>query len=174
MDDEERMAELASSVIRTMHQIPQLTHLPIEELGVIPLGKLRRNATRTHGICRYKSVKNDDGSVSRVARCIDLHPHILTSEWLRYAEFVLYHEFLHALGYMSHNKEFRNMEALWPDEEAREMGEAFGKSVREINPPKWLLTCPQCGKEYARYKKGNGRYQCRKCRVALIDIKAER
>ena len=174
MDDGERMAELASSVIHTMCQIPQLNHLPIEELEEIPLGKLRRNATRTHGICRYKSVKDDDGGVVRVARCIDLHPHILTDEWSRYAEFVLYHEFLHALGYMSHNKEFRNMEALWPDEEAREMGEAFGKSVREINPPKWLLTCPQCGKEYARYKKGNGRYRCRNCRVVLVDIRAER
>tara|TARA_B100001750_G_scaffold182894_1_gene151601 strand:- start:179 stop:703 length:525 start_codon:yes stop_codon:yes gene_type:complete len=174
MDDGERMAELASSVIHTMCQIPQLNHLPIEELEEIPLGKLRRNATRTHGICRYKSVKDDDGGVVRVARCIDLHPHILTDEWSRYAEFVLYHEFLHALGYMSHNKEFRNMEALWPDEESRDMGKAFGKSVREINPPKWLLTCPQCGKEYARYKKGNGRYRCRNCRVVLVDIRAER
>ena len=31
-------------------------------------------------------------------RCVDVHPAALTVDWQRYAEFLLYHEYLHALG----------------------------------------------------------------------------
>ena len=34
--------------------------------------------------------------------------------WLDYARFVLYHEYLHALGNRFHDAHFRNLELQWP------------------------------------------------------------
>ena len=52
-------------------------------------------------------------------RRIDLDRTILTPEWFRIAAAVLHHEYLHALGFTGHGREFRALERLWPDEEAR-------------------------------------------------------
>lgn len=52
-------------------------------------------------------------------RRIDLSQTILTPEWVRIAAATLYHEYLHALGFLRHDSEFRALERLWPDEEAR-------------------------------------------------------
>jgi hypothetical protein len=52
-------------------------------------------------------------------RRIDLCRTILMPEWFRIAAAVLHHEYLHALGFLGHGSEFRALERLWPDEEAR-------------------------------------------------------
>ena len=31
-----------------------------------------------------------------------------------YREIIIYHEFIHCLGYLGHNKEFYKLESLWP------------------------------------------------------------
>ena len=164
MSDENVLADLAKAVIVTMHQIPQLDQLPIHELQKIPLGSLRRDATRLHAVCRYqKGIRKSEISGPDDVRCVDVHPAALTEDWQRYAAFLLYHEFLHARGYAGHDRTFRNLEALWPDEEARDMGKAFGKHLRN-RAAKWLWTCPQCHLEHPRTRRGKGRYRCRNCR----------
>ena len=111
--------DVASVVIPVMMNIPELADLPVSELGGVPLGKMRRDACRTLGVCRYVPgllirVETGPGDVRR----IDLHPQLLTQRWFRLAASVLYHEYLHALG-LSHGHRFRYLESLWPDEEAR-------------------------------------------------------
>ena len=156
MDDERVLANLAKDVVVTMHQIPQLDHLPVDELQKIPLGRLRRDATRLHAVCRYqKGVRKSDISGPDDVRCVDVHPVALTEDWRRYASFLLYHEYLHALGFTGHDRTFRNLEALWPDDEARNMGKSFGNYLRR-RAAKWLWTCPQCSKEHPRTRRGMG------------------
>ena len=166
------LKKLAEDVVSTMTHIPQLNHLPVEKLTGIPLGRLRRDATRLHAVCRYqKGIRKSEISGPDDVRCVDVHPAALTEDWQRYAAFLLYHEFLHALGYAGHDRTFRNLEALWPDEEARDMGKAFGKHLRN-RAAKWLWTCPQCHLEHPRTRRGKGRYRCRNSRVVLVDVPA--
>ncbi len=171
MDDERILTQLANNVVHTMHQIPQLSLLPVSELQNIPLGRLRRDAKRLHAVCRYqKGVKKSEISGPGDVRCVDVHPAALTNDWQRYAAFLLYHEFLHALGFAGHDKTFRNLEALWPDLKARGMGKSFGTHLQK-RCAKWLWKCPQCSKEHQRTRRGRGRYRCRECQIVLIDVK---
>ena len=159
-------------VISTMRRIPGISHLPVEDLDTIALGMLRRSATRLHAVCRYRrGVRKSEGVTPADVRCIDVHPYALTEEWSRYADFLLYHEYLHALGISNHGREFRELEALWPDDEAREMGEDFGRHLKERSS-KWLWVCPSCGNRHPRARRGNGRYRCRDCKAVLEDVRA--
>ena len=127
MDLEER----GQAVITRMRGIPALSHLPLDDLPSIPLGLLRRSATRLHAICRYRrGARKSEGVAPTDVRCIDVHPYALTDQWSRYADFLLYHEYIHALGIFNHGREFRELEALWPDEGARSMGQEFGRYLR--------------------------------------------
>jgi hypothetical protein len=173
MDDDQVLRKIASSVITTMHQIPQINQLPIQELHHIPLGFLRRDATRLHAVCRYrKGIAKSQISGPSDVRCVDVHPAALKEEWRLYAAFLLYHEFLHALGFTGHDRTFRRLEALWPNTTATKMGPSFGQHLRRLRS-KWLWRCPQCAKEHPRNRRGNGRYRCRECRTVLIDVRAE-
>ena len=173
MGDDQVLRKVANLAIVTMHEIPQLNHLPIEELRDIPLGLLRRDATRLHAVCRYhKGIQKSEISGPKDVRCVDVHPLALEMDWHRYTAFLFYHEFLHALGFAGHDRTFRTLEALWPNTTATKMGKAFGEHLRRKRA-KWLWKCPQCSKEYPRNRKGNGRYRCRECRVVLIDVSIE-
>ena len=173
MDDELVLRKIANSVIQTMHEIPELNHLQVEELHEIPLGFLRKDATRLHAVCRYrKGITKSQISGPRDVRCVDVHPVALENEFRLYAAFLLYHEFLHALGFTGHDRTFRRLEALWPNTTATKMGQTFGLHLRRKRM-KWLWRCPKCSKEYPRNRRGNGRYRCRECRVVLMDIPAE-
>ena len=173
MDDNEVLRKIANSVIVTMHQIPELQHLSINDLHEIPLGFLRRDATRLHAVCRYRrGISKAQISGPSDVRCVDIHPVAMQVEWRLYAAFLIYHEFLHALGYTGHDRTFRRLEALWPNTTATKMGAAFGQHLRRKRS-KWLWKCPQCGKEHPRNRRGNGRYRCRECRVILQDVLAE-
>ena len=160
-------------VISRMRTIPGISDLPVEQLPSIPLGLLRRNATRLHAVCRYRrGVRKKDGVSPSDVRCIDVHPYALTEEWSRYADFVLYHEFLHALlPVTGHGPGFRALESLWPDEEADAMGNGFRDFIRERRSDilKWELHCPSCGWSYMRKKPMTGR-RCVKCKTTLENI----
>ena len=165
-----QLDEWSSEVISVMAEIPEISHLNVAELHNVPLGLLRRNATRLHAICRYnKGVKKTQSLGPTDVRCIDIHPESLTPDWERYAKFLLYHEYLHALGYSNHGKEFRRVEALWPDYSANELGKSFSKMLLEKRA-KWFWLCPSCERSHLRSRRGNGRYRCRECRVVLKDI----
>jgi predicted RNA-binding Zn-ribbon protein involved in translation (DUF1610 family) len=169
MDRAETLEVTAQAVIATMSSLHELAGLSIDELRAIPLGRLRRDATRLHAVCRYrKGIRKADIQGPADVQCVDLHPAALEGDWRRYAMFLLYHEYLHALGFAGHDRTFRRLEALWPDTEARAMGPAFGTHLR-TRAAKWLWTCPQCGIEHPRSRRSNGRYRCRVCQVILVD-----
>ena len=91
MDLEER----GQAVITRMRGIPALSHLPVDDLPTIPLGLLRRSATRLHAVCRYRrGARKSEGVAPADVRCIDVHPYALTDQWSRYADFLLYHEYI--------------------------------------------------------------------------------
>lgn len=152
-----------------MRSIDELSRFDLDLLSEIPLGILRRDSTRLHAICRYKKGVSKAGRTGPSdVRCIDVHPYSVTEQWIRYADFLLYHEYLHALGISDHGREFRYLESLWSDTEARLMGQKFGLHLRERSA-KWLWVCPSCGNRHPRARRGNGRYRCRDCKVVLKD-----
>ena len=167
MDLEER----ALRVISVMKEIPELSHLRIDHLHRIPLGLLKEGTYNLHGICRFKKGSKSPLSPSKVRR-IDIHPLLLTEEWSRYGDHVLYHEFLHALLPVSnHGPEFRALESLWPDDEAYAMRDDFGDFLRETRRDilKWELLCPNCGERYLSKKPVVGG-RCGKCKTTLDNI----
>ena len=165
------LSDRSAKVIQKMRDIEELRNFDLDLLGDIPLGMLRKHATRLHAVCRYKRGVSKSGKTGpQDVRCIDLHPYSMTAEWSRYADFLLYHEYIHALGIPNHGREFRFLEGLWPDEGARLMGQEFGRHLRERSS-KWLWVCPPCNDRHPRSKRGNGRYRCRSCEVILEDVR---
>ena len=70
---------------------------------------------------------------------------VTLQKYFLYAEFVLYHEYVHCLGNFSHDKNFRQLENLWPN--ISEMN-TFGRQLtRELQETKsrWAWTCSKCG-----------------------------
>ena len=164
------LEEMRDSVIEEIRNMPELSRFHVDGLSRIPLGKLRSNAVRLHAVCRYKKgVRKKDKILPLDVKCIDIHPRVLNFKWMKYAKFLLYHEYLHALGFSNHGKQFRRLEALWYDQDARNMGHSFGVFIRKLND-RWLWCCPSCGIRYSRSKKSNGRYRCRSCNSLLIDV----
>ena len=164
------LGEIKDSVIKEIMNMPELSRFHVDGLHRIPVGKLRSNAVRLHAVCRYrKGVRKTDKILPLDVKCIDIHPKVLNHRWIKYAKFLLYHEYLHALGFSNHGKKFRRLEALWYDQDAKKMGRSFGVYVRKLND-RWLWLCPSCGIRYSRSKKSNGRYRCRSCNSLLIDI----
>lgn len=158
-------------VMGKMSQMDSLSEYDLAPLHEIPLARLRRNATRLHAVCRYnKGVDKRRGDLSpRDVREVAVHPEALCDEWIDYAEFLIFHEFLHALGHSGHDRTFRTLEAQWPDTQARNMGESFSRHLRAINA-KFAWTCPKCDWKTERSMRSSGRYLCRRCKVKLVDM----
>ncbi len=133
----EVIERIGIEVISQMIKMPELSKLPVERLNMVPLGKLRKNCKTMLGCCRFKKdsrwvKKNQKGEIiergkdfwpyentlaPEDVKRIDLHPDLLQPEWKRMAASVLYHEYLHALGFR-HCPTFRKLESLWPDKGA--------------------------------------------------------
>ena len=160
----------ALRVISVMQEIPELADLPIDELKKIPLGWLRESSVRRHGLCIWNCpypLRLQDTNPSDV-ELIKIHPYAITEEWSRYADHILYHEYLHALGFHDHNSVFREMEALWPDAGAKGMGSDFTEFLLEKNH-KWVMMCTRCGKKWRSvrpFRDAEWRI-CPKCDLAL-------
>ena len=150
------------------------TNREIDTLKNISLGFLRRNSTQKHGVCRFQKGTNIDSPElgPRDVRCIDLHPALLDERWWDYAHKVLYHEFLHALGYFSHNDEFNRLEGAWDDRGA-DLGHNFTEVMRRANAA-WIWRCEGCASEFPRRKRSAGKYRCRRCDMVLTDIRIQR
>ena len=102
----QRLESIRNSVLTVMRDLPIGT---LDPCKAVPLGVLRSHAVRRHGATRF--------SQSEVV-VVDLHPRLLDEAWARYARFVMYHEFLHVIGFRTHDARFRSLERLWPDMEA--------------------------------------------------------
>ena len=151
-------------VLQNMHALGIVGIEQQQALIEVPLGVLRSNATQRHGATRWRRLSSGDLELE----VVDLHPNLLVNEWADYAHFVLFHEYLHALGYRQHNSAFRSLEALWPDGKGAGRGKEFTRS-RRLARARWMWLCRECGERYPRQKKGAGRYFCRTCNTALVD-----
>tara|TARA_B100001113_G_scaffold93060_1_gene74534 strand:- start:114 stop:653 length:540 start_codon:yes stop_codon:yes gene_type:complete len=164
----EKLIDLREFVIEVMLGMDVWSEVELTKLEAIDLGVLRKNATQRHGVTRWKiGVKNP--SKPEEVEVIDIHPRLLTNEWMPYGAWVLHHEFVHALGYTAHDSTFRSLEKLWPSQESSKMGLKFTEMLRKERA-KWMWVCKTCNKQYPRQKPGNGRYLCRKCRTILKDV----
>ena len=162
------LEDLRIEVLLTMNHMEVWADDKLRNLHHVQLAVLRRNATQRHGVTRFKRGRTSEALHFEDVETVDLHPHLLTEEWLDYARFVLYHEFLHVLGMRYHNAAFRRIESLWPHGGASQ-GKAFTQYLRRRSAD-WLWTCTTCANQYPRKKRSNGRYKCRTCSTVLIDI----
>ena len=155
-------------VLEVMAAMDVWSEEQLTKLTEIDLGVLRSSATQRHGVTRWKIGVRKPTKPEEV-EVIDLHPRLLTNEWMPYAAWVLHHEFVHALGYTAHDSTFRSLERMWPSQKSSTMGTKFTEMLRK-EKAKWLWICEKCGKEYPRQKKGNRKYMCRSCKSVLRDV----
>ena len=160
-----RLVALREDVVSKMEGLPFLADIDLSGLLTIPLGVLRKNATQRHGVTRWHTLPSGALSVE----VVDLHPGLLEENWEDYALFVLFHEYLHALGYRAHDAQFRSMEAQWPDSKGAMRGKAFTHE-RRLARAAWHWVCSTCGQRFPRQRRGGGRFLCRTCRTVLVDV----
>ena len=91
------LANLRDFVIEVMMAMEVWSEEQLTKLLEIDLGLLRKNATQRHGVTRWKRGVLKPTNPEQV-EVIDLHPRLLSQEWMPYAAWVLHHEFVHALG----------------------------------------------------------------------------
>ena len=101
-DQTEELANLRDFVIEVMMAMEVWSEQQLTKLLEVDLGVLRKNATQRHGVTRWKRGVRKPTSPEQV-EVIDLHPRLLSDEWMPYAAWVLHHEFVHALGYTAHD-----------------------------------------------------------------------
>ena len=158
------LEQLRKDVLEVMHGLEDLVSFDLNIVSEVGLGLLRKSSTQRHGVTRW--TRSTEGIQLET---VDLHPVLLEPDWNDYARFVLFHEFLHAIGLRSHNQTFRWHEALWPDSVGPTRGVEFTDYMR-MKRAKWFWVCSQCEKRYPRQRAGKGKYQCRTCRCRLEDV----
>ena len=172
LPEDEVLKERALKVISVMKTIPELQQFPLNDLKKVRLGFLRDNSVRTHGVCMYnfKLYRNRrDGTewdCTKHVEIVKIHPLAITDKWIHYGNHVIYHEFLHALGFSNHGKEFRRLEALWPYHEASKLDTLFTELLLKQHH-NWVHSCSEC--DYVTYSINNSSrgYLCRTCKTIL-------
>ena len=158
-----RLLELQKVVIEHMRELYRFEEQRLEYLFSVPLGVLRKNATQRHGVTRWRQ------HLSHIEiESVDLHPELLGKEWYEYAKFVLFHEYLHAIGFKEHDAVFRHLESRWPIEHHRSIGRQFTTFLQQKNAS-WKWMCTRCNLCVYRKKPTRGKFMCKKCNVVLID-----
>lgn len=158
------LEELRLGVVSLLETLDTFASTDTTELLNVPLGLLRKSATQRHGVTRW--IRLEDGTLK--VEVVELHPRLFEEPWHDYGAFVLFHEFLHVLGFRAHDSTFRALEAQWPNHTAAGMGKAFTHAMR-LGRARWLWYCSSCRESYPRQRKSNGKFQCRKCRKRLED-----
>ena len=88
-----QLKDLREFVIEVMSAMVIWSEQQLTKLTEIELGVLRRNATQRHGVTRWKrGVINP--SIPEEVEVIDIHPRLLSKDWMPYAAWVLHHEFV--------------------------------------------------------------------------------
>ncbi|MED5496843.1 MAG: hypothetical protein VX872_04680, partial [Candidatus Thermoplasmatota archaeon] len=128
----------------------------------------RRPATQRHARTRLPPGATATAVKPEDVETVDLPPMLLEPSWHDYARFVLYHEYLHALGNRFHDAAFRRLEQLWPHEGAQR-GREFTQFLRQRTAT-WLWACTTCDNKYPRKRRANGRFRCRACSTILVDV----
>ncbi len=164
----QKIVAIKETVLEVMTSMEIWTEQQLNELAEIKIGVLRKNATQRHGVTRWKKGVMAPSSPNEV-EVIDLHPELLEEAWSAYAAWVLHHEFVHALGFVSHDSIFRKLENNWPSQKSKSLGVKFTEFLRMKNA-KWILKCNTCSKEYPRQKPGKKKFMCKQCRTILVDV----
>ena len=126
----DELMELREFVIEVMSAMEIWSEEQLTKLTEIELGVLRRSATQRHGVTRWKrGVTNP--SIPEEVEVIDIHPRLLSKDWMPYAAWVLHHEFVHALGFTAHDAKFRSLERMWPSQKSSMMGKEFTEILQE-------------------------------------------
>ena len=167
-EQKEVLFELKEYVLSQMESMGHWDEEHLESLQEIPLAVLKKNATQRHGVTRFRVGRNAMELKTEDVETIDLHPQLLSENWEDYARFVLYHEYLHALGNRFHDSEFRRLEDKWPSY-GSDRGREFTQFLRQRSAT-WLWVCATCDKKYPRKRKANGRFRCRICSTILTDV----
>lgn len=168
IEQTEVLARMKDEVLAEMKAMGFDNQERLQALDSIPLAVLRRNATQRHGVTRFRRGAHAVELNTEDVETIDLHPVLLNSSWSDYARFVLYHEYLHALGHRFHDSTFRGLEQMWPHNGA-ERGREFTQYLRQ-RTASWLWVCKTCDNKYPRKRRANGRFRCRTCSTILIDV----
>ena len=160
------LKERALKVISVMKTIPELQHFPLNDLRKVPLGLLRNKSVYRHGVCIYNSKNfHSEWDCTKHVEIVKIHPLAITDKWIHYGNHVIYHEFLHALGFDNHGKEFRRLEALWPYHEASKLDSPFMELLLKQHH-NWVHTCSKC--DYVTYSINNSsRPLCPTCKTVL-------
>lgn len=162
--------EISQFVIGTMSEIDEFRVFPIHELRNVKIGLLRMDSTRKHAVCRYhRGVDKNARNGAIDVRSIDLHPLVLSEEWRSYARYLMFHEYIHALGISNHGARFKRLDSTWPRPEDKNLGLEFHRFASRINF-KWTWKCQSCEFSTNRSKRSNGRYLCRNCNRVLVDV----
>lgn len=166
-----RLEISVSNVLKIMTRFQFFSINEIEQLKNIKIGFLRKNSVYRHGVTRFLPT-NKWNSIKANPSCVkvvDIHPLLLEKEWEIYREIIIYHEFIHCLGYIRHNKIFYKIESLWPTiSQKKSLGQEFMNKLKLKNS-KWKWKCPSCEIYVLRQRKSSDRYVCRKCNCKLID-----
>ncbi len=162
------LGQLKNDVLEQMKTIGFENEFRLHALDSIPLAVLRRSATQRHGVTRFRRGANASELKTEDVETVDLHPMLLDPSWHDYARFVLFHEYLHALGNRFHDATFRRLEQLWPHH-GQERGREFTQFLRRRTAT-WLWVCATCDNKYPRKRRANGRFRCRACSTTLIDV----
>ena len=112
------------------------------QLYRIEISFLSRNSISRHGLTTNldKSKK-----ISPTNCMIRLNQKLFEKSYFQYAEFVLFHEYIHCLGNFSHDKNFRQLENLWPRKKQMNIiGRQLTRELQEIKA-RWAWTCSKCG-----------------------------
>ena len=106
------LSELKNNVIIKMENFTDskderfFSDTQISKLTKIQISFLSNNSISRHGLTtnldKTQKISPDNCQVK-------LNRNLLQKEYLKYAEFVLFHEYLHCLGNFSHDKNFRQL-----------------------------------------------------------------
>lgn len=168
LEQQNILGRLREQVLTEMSTMSIWGEEKIRQISEIPLAVLRKSATQRHGVTRFRRGSNAFELNTKDVETIDLHPGLLNESWEDYALFVLFHEYLHALGNRFHNADFRHLENQWPYS-GSERGREFTQYLRHKTAT-WLWVCRTCDKTYPRKRKANRRFRCRTCSTILIDV----
>ena len=160
-----------NSVLDTMVKLGFDITKEISELKHIKMGLLRKSSVYRHGVTRYFPTSKWDSKKPNPScvRVVDIHPLLLEPEWEIYREIIIFHEFIHCLGYLGHNKIFYKLESLWPTiKQKKLLGNKFMNELKLKNST-WKWICPKCKIEVLRQRRSSGKYICIKCNCKLLD-----
>ena len=83
---------IREQVLPVMIEIGVIDFTQANNLRKVPLGILRRNATRMHAVCRYRPGPRGGSKGINDVREIALHPVAIEDDWRHYAQFLMYHD----------------------------------------------------------------------------------